>query len=60
VRPSDGGEDGRKRNNATPKIQLTIDDGGYPVLPSWDAIDKEGLMYRKLLIGNFMSEMYSE
>jgi hypothetical protein len=30
------------------------------VLPSWKRIEGEGLMYKKALIGNFMTEMYRE
>jgi hypothetical protein len=30
------------------------------VLPSWEAIKLEGLKYKKLLIGKFMTEMYRE
>ncbi|KAF8268514.1 hypothetical protein EI94DRAFT_1700174 [Lactarius quietus] len=31
---------------------------GYPMLPSWEAINRKGLSYKKLLIGKFMGEMY--
>jgi len=30
------------------------------MLPSWEAIEDKGLMYKKYLIGKFMSEMYRE
>jgi hypothetical protein len=30
------------------------------MLPSWEAINREGLTYKKLLIGEFMKEMYRE
>ncbi len=43
-----------------PIIKLVIDENGYPMLPSWEAIKREGLMYRKYLVGRFMGEMYSE
>ena len=60
ARPSDGSnEDGKKKDNV-PNIKLRTDDQGYPMLPSWEVIDSEGLMYKKHLIGKFMGEMYSE
>jgi len=35
-----------------------MNEQGYPVLPSWEAINCEGGAYKKSLIGKFMSEMY--
>ncbi|KAH9027300.1 hypothetical protein EDB84DRAFT_1563480 [Lactarius hengduanensis] len=55
--PADSEEESRNRG-ATPKVKLSIDENGYPVLPSWEAIDRGGLMYKKMVIGKFMSEMY--
>ncbi|KAH9016604.1 hypothetical protein EDB84DRAFT_1567173 [Lactarius hengduanensis] len=57
ARPADSGEDNRKRD-ATRKVKLPTDEKGYPALPSWEAIDREGLKYKKMVIGSFMSEMY--
>jgi hypothetical protein len=28
------------------------------MLPSWEDIEREDLLYKKLLIGKFMSELY--
>jgi hypothetical protein len=30
------------------------------MLPSWEAINHEGLTYKKFLIGKFMKEIYRE
>ncbi|KAH9030878.1 hypothetical protein EDB85DRAFT_2146392 [Lactarius pseudohatsudake] len=59
LRPADSGEDNRKRD-ATRKVKRPTDEKGYPALPSWEAIDREGLKYKKMVIGSFMSEMYRE
>ncbi|KAI9440947.1 hypothetical protein H4582DRAFT_2074735 [Lactarius indigo] len=56
--PADSGEEDRKRKDKTPKVKLLMDENGYPVLPKWEDIDREGLMYKKVVIGKFMSEMY--
>ncbi|KAI9431798.1 hypothetical protein H4582DRAFT_2084465 [Lactarius indigo] len=56
--PADSGEEDRKRKDKTPKVKLPMDENGYPVLPKWEDIDREGLMYKKVVIGKFMSEMY--
>jgi hypothetical protein len=37
-----------------------MDDEGFPILPRWEAIDLEGLKYKKKLIGKFMGEFYRE
>ncbi|KAI9428306.1 hypothetical protein H4582DRAFT_2067823 [Lactarius indigo] len=58
--PADSGEEDRKRKDKTPKVKLPMDENGYPVLPKWEDIDREGLMYKKVVIGKFMSEMYRE
>ncbi|KAI9436344.1 hypothetical protein H4582DRAFT_2058994 [Lactarius indigo] len=58
VHASDDSEEEGKGKDATPIIKLVIDKNGYPMLPRWEAIEREGLMYRKYLIGRFMGEMY--
>jgi hypothetical protein len=55
-----GSEEENRNKGATPKVKLPMDEKGYPVLPSWEAIDRGGLMYKKMVIGKFMSEMYGE
>jgi hypothetical protein len=46
--------------NVTQNIKLPTDNQGYPVLPSWEAINSEGHKYKQCLIGKFMSDMYRE
>ncbi|KAH9051045.1 hypothetical protein EDB87DRAFT_1695960 [Lactarius vividus] len=41
--PADSDED-QKKKDKTPEVKLLTDEKGYPVLPSWEAIDREGLM----------------
>jgi hypothetical protein len=51
-----------KSNNAVVNINVKLpkNNRGYPVLPSWEDINAQGLMYKKALIGHFMREMYRE
>ncbi|KAI9456959.1 hypothetical protein BJY52DRAFT_1187564 [Lactarius psammicola] len=56
--PNDDIEEEGQRKDAAPIIKLATDKKGYPMLPSWEAIEDKGLMYKKYLIGKFMSEMY--
>ncbi|KAF8263632.1 hypothetical protein EI94DRAFT_1703843 [Lactarius quietus] len=59
VQPNnEGQDDGGRNKEKAPNIKLPIDSRGYPVLPSWEAINNKGLTYKKMLIGKFMSEMY--
>jgi hypothetical protein len=56
-------DDRHKQNNKAVvniNIKLPTNSRGYPVLPSWEEINAEGLMYKKALIGHFMREMYRE
>jgi hypothetical protein len=46
--------------NVTQNIKLLTDNQGYPVLPSWEAINSKGHKYKQCLIGKFMSDMYRE
>ncbi|KAH9083384.1 hypothetical protein EDB83DRAFT_2309383 [Lactarius deliciosus] len=48
----------RTWRDQTLKVKLPIDKHGYPVLPNWETIDRRGLIYKKMVIGQFMSEMY--
>ncbi|KAH9012877.1 hypothetical protein EDB84DRAFT_1568967 [Lactarius hengduanensis] len=56
--PADSGEECIIKKDQTPKVKLPIDKHGYPVLPNWETIDRGGLTYKKMVIGQFMSEMY--
>ena len=56
VQPGDGVRAGGRKGPQI--IKLLINDQGYPVLPSWEAINCQSLEYKKLLIGKFMNEMY--
>ncbi|KAF8258204.1 hypothetical protein EI94DRAFT_1708190 [Lactarius quietus] len=59
VQPNnEGQDDGRRNKEKMPNIKLLIDSRGYPMLPSWEAINIKGLTYKKMLIGKFLSEMY--
>ncbi|KAH9025353.1 hypothetical protein EDB83DRAFT_2319893 [Lactarius deliciosus] len=49
-------EEENRNKGATLKVKLPMDENGYPVLPSWEAIDLGGLMYKKMVIGEFMSK----
>ncbi|KAF8262443.1 hypothetical protein EI94DRAFT_1704760 [Lactarius quietus] len=57
VQPNnEGQDDGGRNKEKMPNIKLPIDSRGYPVLPSWEAINNEGLTYKKMLIGKFMKD----
>ncbi|KAF8261224.1 hypothetical protein EI94DRAFT_1705707 [Lactarius quietus] len=59
VQPNnEGQDDGRRNKEKMPNIKLLIDSRGYPMLPSWEAMNIKGLTYKKMLIGKFLSEMY--
>ncbi|KAH9179081.1 hypothetical protein EDB89DRAFT_1901132 [Lactarius sanguifluus] len=49
--PADSEEENINKG-ATPKVKLLMDEN------SWEAIDRGGLMYKKMVIGKFMSKMY--
>ncbi|KAH9056389.1 hypothetical protein EDB87DRAFT_1579433 [Lactarius vividus] len=52
--PADSDEEDRKKKDKTPQVKLPTDEKGYPVLPSWEAIDHKGLMYKKVVMSKFM------
>ncbi|KAI9441037.1 hypothetical protein BJY52DRAFT_1195315 [Lactarius psammicola] len=52
--PNNDIEEEGQRKDAAPIIKLVTDKKGYPMLPSWEAIEDKGLMYKKYLIGKFM------
>ena len=54
----DGSDDEFARKKKSPEIKLKKDKDGYPTLPSLEEIDGHGLLYKKQLIGKFMSDMY--
>jgi hypothetical protein len=41
-------------------IKLATNGQGYPVLPSWETINRKGHAYKKALIGKFLCELYRE
>ncbi|KAH9028956.1 hypothetical protein EDB85DRAFT_2147569 [Lactarius pseudohatsudake] len=55
---ANSGEECIIKKDQTPKVKPLIDKHGYPVLPNWETIDRGGLTYKKMVIGQFMSEMY--
>ncbi|KAF8272278.1 hypothetical protein EI94DRAFT_1697618 [Lactarius quietus] len=59
VQPRNGGQDNGKNKENPKNIKLPTNRHGYPVLPSWEAINQEGATYKKLLIGKFMTQLYS-
>ena len=59
VQSIDGSQNGKKKDAAA-NIKLLKDGQGYPVLPSWEAINREGHAYKKALIGKFLIELYRE
>jgi hypothetical protein len=54
----DGSDDESARKKNSPEIKLKKDKDGYPTLPSLEEINRHGLLYKKLLIGKFMGDMY--
>jgi hypothetical protein len=60
VQSSDGGQENRNKTDAAANIKLAKDDRGYPVLPSWEVINRESHAYKKALIGKFLGELYRE
>ena len=57
--PTDGSEDDSSRKKRSPEIKLKRNKDGYFILPSPKEIDRHGLLYKKRLIGKFMSNAYS-
>jgi hypothetical protein len=56
---SDTDEEGVKKSKVTaPEIKLRTDSRGYPMLPSWKSIKDTDLIYKKYLIGRYLSDMY--
>ncbi|KAH9168202.1 hypothetical protein EDB89DRAFT_2074137 [Lactarius sanguifluus] len=56
--PANSSEEHIIKKDQTPKVKPLIDKHGYPVLPNWETIDHGGLIYKKMVIGQFMSKMY--
>jgi hypothetical protein len=44
--------------NKVPKIELKMDNDGYPLLPSWEDVKIWKLPHKKTLISKFMGGMY--
>ncbi|KAF8274182.1 hypothetical protein EI94DRAFT_1696126 [Lactarius quietus] len=59
VQPRNGSQDDGKNKENPKNIKLPMNRHGYLVLPSWEAINQEGATYKKLLIGKFMTQLYS-
>ena len=54
-----GSEDeSARKKKGPPEIKLKRDKDGYPILPSLEEINSNGLLYKKQLIGKFMGDMY--
>lgn len=63
MRPGNAGQDTEKIKEPKKEpqdINLPMNNNGYPVLPSWEIINRETHGYKQRLIGKFMGEMYSE
>ncbi|KAF8262968.1 hypothetical protein EI94DRAFT_1808036 [Lactarius quietus] len=58
IQPRNGSQDNGKNKENPKNINLPMNRHGYPVLPSWEAINPEGATYKKLLIGKFMTQLY--
>jgi hypothetical protein len=64
TRCTDQGTDGcepeqtQKSKSKTPQITIEIDSDRLPVLPALDETMKKPLVYRKTLIGSYMTAMY--
>jgi hypothetical protein len=59
VQPGNGGQEIRKKDVAS-NIKLLMDRGGYPILSSWEEINREGHKYKQVLISKYMGELYRE
>ena len=60
MQSSDGSQENRKKMDMAANIKLATNSQGYPVLPSWEAINRKGHAYKKALIGKFLCELYRE
>jgi hypothetical protein len=49
----------KRRRKEDPKVKLKHDSRGYPILPDLEEINGRSLLYRKRVIGEFISEVYS-
>ena len=50
------GRSAKKEENLA--VKLNTDKVGYPILPSIKETDGKGLLYKKWLIGKFMTDVY--
>jgi len=57
--PTDGSKDDSSRKKKSPEIRLKRNKHGHLILLSLEEIDWHGLLYKKQLIGKFMSDTYS-
>lgn len=58
-RSTSGSKDGpAKTQNTRDNTKLAHNSQGYPILPSIEDINAKGLLYKKILIGRFMSDVY--
>ena len=49
----------KRRRKEDPKVKLKHDSRGYPILPGLEEMNGRSLSYRKRIIGEFISEVYS-
>ncbi|KAN0136928.1 hypothetical protein V8E53_005369 [Lactarius tabidus] len=57
VQPNNDHQEIGKKDLAV-NIKLQKDSQGYPILPSWEVINREGHVYKRYLIGKYLSELY--
>jgi hypothetical protein len=55
---ADGSENVSTRKQKNPKVKLKKKKDRYPILLSLKKIDHHGLLYKKQLIGKFVSDIY--
>jgi hypothetical protein len=58
--PKDGDEVDAKEKDSVQDIKLAFDERGFPLLPPWESVKNKKLLYKKMLIGKFASEVYRE
>jgi len=55
---ADSSKDEPRQKQKSLEIKLKMNEDGYPILPSPEEIDGHDLLYKKRLVGRFMSDVY--
>ena len=60
VQPCNNGTGEDSKKDVKQCVKLPMDQEGFPILPTWEAIMPTTLSYKRSLISKYMTEMYRE